>query len=257
MASRGRGIRAPTSGLLFFGSLCAALILILKWKPTYHPVAHTPTDAGTNSEHSHVVSAYGKAESANGDVESANGIAESAKNDIVRAEEDSRASAQGDPTSAKGDIASTHADISKTKDDVADDEPGVVNTAETGEKDDSTLTKRCLKLTSISKVDLSWICSMEPVLFDTSWIQDRFSPEEKLGMSGLGRRLYLGEKGPSPDPRVAARNHTILIWNQPESFGRRHLYGYSGHYRNPFGPQCSVNNCWVTHDMEHFEQVYS
>ena len=115
--------------------------------------------------------------------------------------------------------------------------------------------KRCLELTSGMKVDMTWVCSREALEFDSDWVQDRFSSEEKSRMSNTGRRIFLEENVP---PRKETRNRdlVILVWNQNEArFNRRFLYSYSDKYTYPWGPQCSVHNCRVTHNSSEYDIV--
>ena len=73
-------------------------------------------------------------------------------------------------------------------------------------------------------------------------------------MSKAGRKIFLGEDV-EPVAMNKDRDLMILIWNQPASFDSRHLYSYSATYTDPFGPQCSVHNCKVTHESSAYDQV--
>lgn len=115
--------------------------------------------------------------------------------------------------------------------------------------------EECLSLVSRAKIDLEWICSREEIKFEEDWVQDRFSSEQKQRMSNTGRKIFL-EENVLPRRETKNKDLEILIWNQvPERFDRRFLYSYSSTYTNPWGPQCSVHNCRVTHNSSRYDTV--
>lgn len=115
--------------------------------------------------------------------------------------------------------------------------------------------KQCLSLVSRAKTGLEWICSREPIKFDEDWIQNRFSSEEKRRMSKTGEKIFL-DKNVLPRHETKHRKLEILIWKQVEvQFNFRFLYSYSDTYTNPWGPQCPVHNCKVTHDSSRYDTV--
>lgn len=89
---------------------------------------------------------------------------------------------------------------------------------------------------------------------DYEYIQEEIQPVPKnwrglsekqiKSLSGLGRRMYLGDE--SAPPRTN-RNFTILVWKNGPQLERRHMYHFGSTRHDPFS-DCSVTNCRITYN---------